>query len=397
MSSRHRRVDKRTPEEKARDKLKYHEDHHVTVKQFKDRVHKDVKSIKALNRLGKALHKAGPNAILSWQDARDPAISYTYTYAQHKADSDFVQKRISEHSDFFRLSRSRPGVKSSANTTPTAIGPVLQGLFFPQQAGYYATVPAGVNIPNGSGGFVAEGTDIMSLLPLASRGLVLRSTLLEVFYLYAWLRQLDDPNDGRLLRIDEPIAAAFAGNQPALFTKAPVGAPKPKRTKSGEVVMEQKYERAANPNNLNTLQAILTYKPNYHPRYGNAFVSGQYMGSSDFQIISALNYYSSAESQGRVQQILQEFQAAGTPITPEQLQAALHREYEILRAVRKYYKTQRDNDPNRQAVKKAKSDAAKANRKAKPKTGAVTVDIGNGRSMVQYVAPQPTQLQAVNI
>ena len=397
MSSR-RRVDNRTPEQKAQDKLAYHESHHVTVKQFKDITHNLIKARKALGRLSKKLYTNGSSAVLSWQDASNPGVSYTYTLAQLKADTDFVNKSEAELVDYHRLSKSRPGVKSSANTTPTAIGPVLQNLFFPRAAdgsplaGYYAGVPAGVNIPG-----VPVGTDVLSLLPLASRGLVLRSTLLEVFYLYAWLRQLDDPNDGRRLRIDAVMAAAFNGNQPALFTKVAVGDPKQKRNKKGEIVIDQKFDRATNPNNLNTIQAVSTYKPNYHPRYGTAFVENQYMGSSDFQIVSALNYYSSVESQARVQEILNQYAAAGQPTTKEVLVQMLQREYEILRAVRRYYKAQRDADVTRIANKKAKSDASKASRKAKPKTGAVTVDAGNGQTIVRYVPPPVAQQQAVNI
>ena len=391
MSSR-RRVDNRTPEEKANDKLVYHQEHHVTVKEFKDIVHNLNKAWKARDRLAKLLYKNGSSAVASWQDARDPRISYTYTYPQLKVDTDYLFKKQTELIDYHRLSKSRPGVKSSANTTPTAIGPVLQGLFFPETQGYYANVPAGVEIPGAQ-----PGADVLSLLPFARAGLVLRSTLLEVFYLYAWLRQLDDPLDGRRLKIDGVMQAAFNGTTPALFSKVAVGEPKQKRNRKGEVTLEQKFERAPNTAQLNTIQAINTYKPGYHPRYGTAFVEGQYMGSSDFQILSALNYYSSNESQARVQQILAEYAARGNPMSREQLQAQLVREYEILRAVRKYYKAQRDANPERIANKKSKSDASKANRKAKPKTGAVVVDLGNGQSMVQYVAPQPAQLQAVNI
>jgi len=392
MSSSHRRVDNRTSEEKAADKLKYHEDHHVDSQQFKVIVRQMSDRAKALQRLSKKLYSSGPNAKLSWQDARDVNISYVYDRAQLKADYDLFYKLMAELPDYFRLSRSRPGVKSSANTTPTAIGDVLKNLFFPTGvANYYGTVPAGVQIPQGVAAdgtitMVPEGTDVMELLPLAKQGIVLRSTLLEVFYLYAWLRQLDDPRDGRMIRIDDAMAAAFT-QQPALFTKVAVGAPKPrrKRDKDGNVVYDQKYERAQNVNNLSTIGAIQSYKPNYVTRHGMPFAAGQFMGSSDFQIISALNYYSSEESRQRVAALLEQMAAQGTPLTMDQLLEQLQREYDILRTIRRYYKEQRDNDPDRVALKKAKSEAAKANRKSKTKDGKpVVVDIGNNRSMLSF-------------
>ena len=392
MSSR-RRVDKRTPEEKAEDKLKYHEDHHVTVKKFREHTHNVVKALKARDRLAKALYKNGSGTILSWRDISDPRISYTYTFAQLKADSDFLYRSVAELSDYHRLSKSRPGAKSSANTTPTAIGPVLrQFLFDRSRNGNYGPIL----VPEGING-LTPGSNIIDLLPFAANGFVLRSTLLEAFYLYAWHNRLDDPNDGRRLRIDALMNAVFNGTEPALFTKTPTGAFKEKRNDKGEVTIEYKYERAPNPNGLNTVQAILAYKPDYHPRWDTAFGEGRYMGSSDFQILSALNYYSSAESRTLVQGVLDGYAARGESITAEQFQQALANEYEILRTVRKYHKAIRDANPERQAAKKAKNEASKLARKNKPKTGAVVVDLGNGQSMVQYVAPQPMQQQVVSI
>lgn len=386
MSSR-RRADNRTPEEKAADKLRYHEEHHVTVQQFKEIIRTLKEAFKAHARLGKKLDRNGPTAILSWQDVHNPAVSYTYTHAQRKVDFDYLLKKLIEVNDFHRLSKSRPGAKSSANTTPTAIGPVLQGLFFPADIdGYYAAIPDGViaGLPN--------GTSLMSQLPLAKSGLVLRSTLLEIFYLYAWTRNLDDPNDGRRLRIDEAINAAFNGQVPALFTKVAVGLPKQKR-KNGQVVLEQKYDRASNPANLNTIGAIRTYKPDYRPGASlegvppQNFGAGSFMGSSDFQILSALNYFPADQSLGRVQELLAAFAQQGRQLTVDQLRGELAREYELVRAVRKYYKAQRDADPSRQAIKRSRNEASKAKRKKKTKTGAVTVDLGNGQSYVKHVAP----------
>lgn len=234
-------------------------------------------------------------------------------------DLELVDELADETNDELAAIQRLPSV----GNTIIVLGSVLQNLLFPKQTGYYGGVPADVHISG-----VAAGTDLLSLLPFASMGLVFRKTIIEAFYLYAQVNRLNSAQDRRQVMIDANINAVFNGVQPALYAKIATVVP-------GR--LSPSTEKVANVNGLNTIQALQAADPSYHPRYGTYFGVGQLMGSSDYQLLSSLNYYLAKETQPYIDAIIAQYAQQGYVITVDSIRAALESEYQILNAVRRYY------------------------------------------------------------
>ena len=194
---------------------------------------------------------------------------------------------------------------AATGSTPVYIAPALQDLLF--QPGALGPAPAG--IPS-----IIAGEDLASQLPLASRGIILRTTLIEAWFLYCHVQGLIDPSDRLQIRIDARINAVFNGTIPALFGKE-LTRVKEIINRRGEVKKVYITEKVSNTGNLNTVAVIHSYNPEWIPDFGE----GQYLQISDFSTLAGINYVSSADQLGgdKLLEIVSRPEFAGTGIIQE--------------------------------------------------------------------------------
>lgn len=122
------------------------------------------------------------------------------------------------------------------------------------------------------------GDALISNLPIAYQGYLLRNTAALLFYIYSYSNNLRDQQDPRFLRSDDLMNAAFGGDIPAAFYSF-----KNSNGKTVKIPMDQAVSQGLISSPLNTYEVIKSNYRDFDPARFQSYY---------FQNILSLNYYS---------------------------------------------------------------------------------------------------------
>lgn len=215
----------------------------VDAESFSDILLEITKLFGALMDLNAALARAGPGAWLGFPDGKGGLIPFTRGNLR-SARTQF-QDAIKELKTYFRISikgHREPAKPADfkATYTPVFAGEALRYFF---GGGFGAGSGFGVLNPLGADQ-TAQGGALMSQLPRAQQGYLLRNTCTMLFYIYSRQNSLQNPDNAQFTRSDEHMNAAFGGTIAASFWSidTPVGQG---TTKKGKVFT--KYNKVKVP------------------------------------------------------------------------------------------------------------------------------------------------------
>ena len=195
------------------------------------------------------------------------------------------------------------------------IGPVLRELLFPvDRPGYYGVYPfARVALTPDEPNFT--DVDLLASLRLASSGIMLPTTLFDVFSIYCAIGELTGAHHRDQVLVSHDMFDAFAGPHPALYSRGPSVVRDISFDSIGNVKAKFMYRKLPNPQQLSTVDVLNDATPPYIYRYDQPFEEGGIVGFTDCNELLKLNYHTDAEAAAIIADYLRDPIVIGSGIT----------------------------------------------------------------------------------
>jgi hypothetical protein len=267
-------------------RLKYFKDTKEMTAHFNDL------AIFAQSCMTMALHVGAleKGQILRTYDSEDRY--YEFSKKDLRATTALLVKSIKELSIYWKVSKKKPKAKIGPTSLKGTYTPIFAGevlIEFFKQANNFGPLDVAKWKETG-----VLGETVMSQLPYASQGYMLRNTLTMLFFLYVRSQELQEPENGQYSHMDDHMRKVFTELPAAFYTADGVAKmPMDEAIKKGHIKAplstQDVIRLKAKHKNFNTEKTpILKLKPEeahkqiYRKAYPNFF----------FQLLASNNYYS---------------------------------------------------------------------------------------------------------